>query len=198
LLDELQHRVKNILATVSSLATRMSRSSQTVQDFHAAFISRIGAMGRVHDLLVSTAWNGASLRSLVAAAVEPFKETSGGNVRVSGPELTLASDPAATIGMILNELATNATKYGALSVAEGQVDVAWGIIQGTAGETVQLTWIERNGLPVRSNNSPGFGTGLITRSVEYELHGSASLTFAEEGLRCTIEFPLLRHQQIRN
>jgi two-component system CheB/CheR fusion protein len=193
LLDELQHRVKNILATVGSLASRMARTSRTVEEFQTAFLERIGSMGRIHDLLVQSAWKGASLQSLVEVAVEPFTGPGGKNVVLTGPNVTLSADPAGTIGMVLNELATNASKYGALSVAEGSVDVAWQLIQGTGEQKVQLTWVEKNGPAVRPDSGAGFGTALITRSVEYELQGSASLTFAAEGLRCTIEFPLAQN-----
>jgi two-component system CheB/CheR fusion protein len=195
LLDELQHRVKNILATVGSLAARMARTSRTVEEFHSAFLERIGSMGRVHDLLVEGAWKGASLQALIKVAVEPFTGHNGTNVVLSGPEVTLSADTAATLGTVLNELATNASKYGALSVAEGSVDVAWQVIRGTGEPKVQLTWVEKNGPAVRPDSAAGFGTALITRSVEYELHGSASLMFAAEGLQCTIEFPLAQNSR---
>jgi len=193
LLDELQHRVKNTLATIGSLSSRMSRTARTAEEFHSAFLARIGSMGRVHDLLVEGAWRGASLQSLIKVAVEPFTGARGPNVILTGPEVTLSADPAASMGMVLNELATNASKYGALSVTEGSVDVAWQVIQGTGEQKVQLTWVEKNGPPVRPDSAVGFGTGLITRSVEYELQGSASLTLATEGVSCIIEFPLAQN-----
>jgi two-component system CheB/CheR fusion protein len=197
LLDELQHRVKNILATVGSLATRMSRTTQTMEEFHTAFLSRIGSMGRVHDLLVGSAWKGASLRSLILAAIEPYTNSAGTNVSMTGPEVILLADTAAAMGMVLNELATNASKYGSLSVAEGSVDIAWRLITGTGEQAIQLVWVEKNGPPVKPDSSVGFGTGLITRSVQYELGGSVSLVFEPSGLRCTIEFPLAQNSSSR-
>src|SRR5690348_9514532 len=93
-------------ATVGSLATRMSRTTQTMEEFHTAFLSRIGSMGGVHDLLLGTAWRGASLRSLIMAAIEPYTNSAGTNVSMTGPEVILLADPAAAMGMVLNELAT--------------------------------------------------------------------------------------------
>ncbi|HUB44859.1 MAG TPA: CheR family methyltransferase [Acetobacteraceae bacterium] len=191
LLHELQHRVKNILATVSSLATRMAQRSRTVDEFQAAFLSRIRAMGRMHDLLANGAWSGASLRDLISAALEPYVSAARPNVRLVGSDIRLDANAAATMGMVLHELATNAAKYGALSTPGGTVEVAWAREQeAQAGGSLELTWIERDGPPVDPAGTPGFGTSFITRSVEYELQGTVSLELAPPGLRCTIRFPL--------
>lgn len=194
LLSELQHRVKNVLATVSSLASRMTRTYGSVDSFHSAFLSRIAAMGRVHDLLVGGASVSASLRSLVAATVEPYAAAGRDSLTVTGDDVILPANVAATMGMVLNELATNASKYGALSVPEGKVDIAWttlGAREGT-GERLRFDWVEHGGPKVDPNINPGFGTSLVTRSVEYELSGTAALELAPDGLHCTIEFPLRR------
>jgi two-component system CheB/CheR fusion protein len=190
LLDELQHRVKNILATVHSLVIRMAKTTRSVGAFLDAFVSRIAAMSRVHDLLVESSWRGASLKSLAAAALEPYMSTEAANVRLSGPDITLAADTAATMGMVLNELATNAAKYGALSTPGGKVDVAWETLRNDDLPRVHLNWTERDGPAVDPGSASGFGTSFITRSVEYELNGTAALELAPTGLRCTIEFPL--------
>ena len=170
LMHELQHRVKNVLATVASLAARMARRAQTVQEFREAFLSRISAMGRMHDLLAVGAWSGASLRALIGAALEPFVSIASPNVRLVGSEVRLDSNAAATMGMVLHELATNAAKYGALSVPDGIVEVAWSREnQGQGLGVLHVTWTERNGPPVGPAGAAGFGTAFITRSVEYEL-----------------------------
>ena len=191
LLYELQHRVKNILATVVSLATRMARRARSVQEFQEAFLSRINAMGRMHDLLAGGAWSGASLRALIGAALEPYGNLNSTNVRLAGDELRLGAAAAATMGMVLHELATNAAKYGALSLPGGTVDVAWTRVDEAQGNPrLLLTWTERNGPPVDASAPRGFGTGFIERAVEYELQGTAELELAPQGLRCTITFPL--------
>jgi two-component system, chemotaxis family, CheB/CheR fusion protein len=190
LLHELQHRVKNILATVASLATRMAQRSRTVEDFQAAFLSRIRAMGRMHDLLAAGAWSGASLRELIGAALEPYVSAAKPNIRLTGSEIRLDANATATIGMVLHELATNAAKYGALSTPGGIVDVTWARVDEVQGGGLELSWIERDGPPVETTDSPGFGTAFITRSVEYDLQGTVEIQLAPPGLRCTIRFPL--------
>jgi two-component system, chemotaxis family, CheB/CheR fusion protein len=151
-------------------------------------------MGRVHDLLVGGASVSASLRSLVTAAVEPYVAAGRDSLTVTGSEIILPASTAATMGMILNELATNASKYGALSVADGKVDISWNTFADSEkpGERLRLNWIEHGGPRVSPDSTPGFGTNLIKRSVEYELGGTPVLELAPDGLHCTFEFPLRR------
>jgi two-component system CheB/CheR fusion protein len=193
LLYELQHRVKNILTTITSLATRMSRRHQTIESFHEAFLSRIAAMGRVHDLLAGGVWTGAGIGPLIEAVVQPYVSVGGANVHMTGGELRLRSTAATTLGMVLYELATNAAKYGAWAVPGGSVDIAWK--RDERDGLVEFTWIEHGDLKRGPPQAAGFGTTFITRSVEYELTGKASLDFAPEGLRCTIEFPVAGNLQ---
>jgi two-component system, chemotaxis family, CheB/CheR fusion protein len=193
LLHELQHRVKNILATIASLATRMARRSHSIGDFQDAFLARVNAMGRTHDLLAVGAWSGAGLRPLIEAALAPYQNAASTNVRLAGPEIRLDTSTATAMGMVLHELATNAAKYGAMSAAGGRVAVTWAAPENDgAGPRLHLTWIERGGPEIVEPTTPGFGTSFITRIVEYELQGTASLELPPEGLRCTIEFPLSR------
>ncbi|MGE0222389.1 MAG: CheR family methyltransferase [Acetobacteraceae bacterium] len=195
LLHELQHRVKNILATISSLAMRMARRHLSIETFESAFLARLTAMGRMHDLLASGAWSGASLQSLVEASIGPHSVVGQRDVRINGNEVRLAANTAATIGMVLHELATNAAKYGSLSTANGSVDIGWRVIEtaGAGEPRLHFTWTERGGPAPDPNHVKGFGTGFIIRSVEYELGGTATLDFAPEGLSCVIEFPLNRN-----
>jgi len=191
LLYELQHRVKNILTTITSLATRMSRRHQTVESFHEAFLSRIAAMGRVHDLLTGGVWTGADLAPLIDAVVQPYVSVSGANVNMTGGELRLSSTASTTMGMVLYELATNAQKYGAWSIAGGSVDIAWKRHRPEGGDSgmIEVTWVEHGDVKPAEHRAAGFGTTFITRSVEYELRGKAVLDFTAEGLRCTMELP---------
>jgi len=191
LLHELQHRVKNILATVASLAARLAQRAHTVAEFETAFLSRIQAMERMHDLLANGAWRGAGLRALIGAALEPFVNAAKPNVRLDGSDIRLDANAAATMGMVLHELAANAAKYGALSTSGGIVEVAWTRADEARGDgTLQMTWIEHDGPPVNPGSAPGFGSSFMTRSVESELQGTVSLELAPPGLRCTIRFPL--------
>ena len=125
------------------------------------------------------------------AALAPYLNVTRSNVRLAGTEMHLDANTASILGMVLHELATNAAKYGSLSVPAGSVEVAWSRIEGAAGEPrLRLTWTERDGPQVDQDALPGFGTGFITRSLEYELQGDARLELAPQGLRCAIEFPL--------
>ena len=191
LLGELQHRVKNILATITSLATRMSRGQTSVEEFRGAFLGRLLAMGRTHDLLTEGAWSSTSLRSLLGAALEPHTTAGKDDIVLDGPDVTLAADTATTLGMIFRELATNASKYGGLSKAGGRVEISWRLSDTgePVGQRLGLTWTEYGGPPVDHSRPSGFGRSFIMRSVEYELGGKANLDFAPDGLRCTIELP---------
>jgi two-component system, chemotaxis family, CheB/CheR fusion protein len=191
LLHELQHRVKNILATIASLATRMAQRNRTVKEFQDAFLSRINAMSRMHDLLAGGAWSGTSLRLLVDVALGPYINATKSNVRLSGTEVRLDANTASTLGMVFHELATNAAKYGSLSVPSGTVDIACAPIDGSKlGRRLHLTWAERDGPRVDPSAKPGFGTAFISRAIEYDLQGTANMELLPAGLRCTLEVPI--------
>jgi two-component system, chemotaxis family, CheB/CheR fusion protein len=189
LLAELQHRVKNILATIASLSTRLA-DGRSVESFSDAFLSRLEAMSRTHDLLDSENWSGISLRSLVETALEPYT-TAKENIVLDGPEIRMRPNAATTLGMIFHELATNASKYGAFSATHGRVEASWTIPDAESGNqhSVRLIWAEHGGPPVDETRPAGFGTSFITRSVEYELTGRVSVELVRPGLRCSITFP---------
>jgi two-component system CheB/CheR fusion protein len=191
LLAELQHRVKNILATIGSLAMRLS-DGRSVEAFNDSFLSRLGAMSRMHDLLACANWSGVSLRSILEMALEPYATADKANILLEGPEIRLGASAATTLGMIFHELATNASKYGALSAANGRVEARWGTLaaQPRDRQSVQLIWAEHGGPPVDGSRPAGFGMSLIARSVEYELTGKANLELAPKGLRCSVTFPV--------
>jgi two-component system, chemotaxis family, CheB/CheR fusion protein len=191
LLHELQHRVKNILATIASLAVRMAQRDRTVEEFHEAFLSRINAMSRMHDLLAGGAWSGTRLSMLVEAALGPYIDATKSNVQMTGPDVRLDANTASTLGMALHELATNAAKYGSLSAPSGTVDIVWGQSDDAKlGRRLHLTWTERDGPAVQPSAKPGFGTAFITRAIEYDLQGTANVEPLPAGLRCTLEFPI--------
>lgn len=189
LLHELQHRVKNILATISSLATRMLKSSASLSEFSEAFRARLMAMSSMHDLLSQRQWRGADLRTMIVDTVSPYAGARERDIELRGPEVLLRPERAAALGMVLHELATNAAKYGALATPEGHLTVSW-TTEKTAGERLQITWVEQAGGPITRPDHEGFGSNFIRRGVEYELDGTVELEFAPAGLRCTISIPL--------
>jgi two-component system, chemotaxis family, CheB/CheR fusion protein len=192
LLHELQHRVKNILATIAALAARMLRSSDTMDQFAEGFTARLQAMARTHELLSQGRWRGADLKEVVKLSLLPYRTSDLGNLTVEGPPAVLAPRDAAALGMILHELASNAAKYGALATNEGRVDVHWRLKGDAPEEVVTLTWKEHAPNPVPEPKRAGFGTKFVKRSSAYELAGKADLEIEADGARCVIEFPLRR------
>ena len=145
LLHELQHRVKNILANVTSLVSRMIASSASVEECGAALQGRLIVMGRVHELLSQGVWQSVSLNLLVLAILEPYLNSRNDNVMISGPDVALPPNVATTLGMALHELATNAAKYGAHSVPAGRIEISWQTGGKAGAERLEIAWIERNG-----------------------------------------------------
>jgi two-component system CheB/CheR fusion protein len=186
LLHELQHRVKNILTTVSALALNMLKRSGSLEEFAGSFSGRLSAMARTHELLSAGNWQGAGLRPLVERTLAGYRSPDGRNLVVAGPDITLSPSAASTLGLVLYELATNAVKYGALSSEKGRIAIEWKVDP----KQVHLSWTESDGPPVPPDASEGFGTSFIKRSIAYEMSGTADLELREAGLRCVIEFPL--------
>jgi two-component sensor histidine kinase len=188
LLRELNHRIKNSFAAVRSIAAQTLSHAADQEEFQRAFDGRLAALSRASTLLTAGNWQVTDLRSLVEATLEPFR--TEGNLRLHGPHITLPSAATLTLGLVLHELATNAAKYGAFSVPEGRVEIAWAVQGGTEAPRLVLDWTEHDGPTAREPERRGFGRSLIERSVAYELEGSAELTFPPAGVRCHIEVPL--------
>ena len=188
LLDELNHRVKNTLATVQAIASQTFRSKPDPAEFRAAFEARLHALSQTHNLITATSWRGASLREVLLAELRPHGET---HYRVEGPDVDLSPAQALTLGLVFHELATNAAKYGALSAEEGCVRVEWSLGSPHCLDLV-LTWRESGGPPVAEPSRRGFGSRLIERSVAGDLGGEARLTFAHGGLECRLTADLSR------
>lgn len=189
LVHELNHRVKNTLATVQSIAMQSLRGldGPAAATARAAFEARLIALARVHDVLTRESWEGAELAEVVKDALAPL-DGPGGQPRftVGGPAVRLPPRIALSIAMALHELATNAVKYGALSVPAGQIALSWSVGEGR----LTLRWQERGGPPVVPPTRTGFGSRLIERSLARELDGTVSLSFPREGVVCTIVAPL--------
>ena len=195
LLFELQHRVKNIITTISALAGRTLRADISPKDFVAAFQGRLRGMAGTHQLLSHSNWHGAPVGELVENALRGHVALDGSTVGLHGPELMMMPNAAATLGMVLYELATNAVKYGALSAPSGHLEVAWQVAGSAPSQRVELSWTESGGKPVPKELKDGFGLIFITRSIEYELQGKAEMKPASDGLRWTLEFPVAQNVQ---
>jgi len=178
LLDELNHRVKNTLVSVQSIAAQSMKSAGSLEDFRDTFGPRLLSLSATHNLLAERTWQGASFRGLVEATLGHYDKP----FRIEGPDLTLNPNLAVTLGMGLHELATNAVKYGAWSAA-GEV-----FIQVTVGpqDGVQIVWSEHGGPTLRPPERKGFGSRLLERGLAAELHGEVTLDYQPEGLVCTI------------
>ncbi|WP_312165722.1 HWE histidine kinase domain-containing protein [Phenylobacterium sp.] len=186
LLGELNHRVKNNLAAVQAIASQTMRSAPTDPvAFRAAFDSRLQSLARGHDLLTRNVWEAADLRDVIEAALAPFSAEGFEIIGVETPA-PLGPEMAVNLVMVLNELATNAAKYGALSGA-GRVRIVWGV----EGDNLTLHWRERGGPPVTPPERTGFGTRL-TLSALQAYGGSVELTFPPEGAECRMSTPLAR------
>jgi PAS domain S-box-containing protein len=184
LVAELNHRVKNILAIVQSVAAQTVRNSVSLPAFQETFGGRLKALSTAHDILTRTRWTGVELTELLSQSLAPYRE----RIRMHGLPLLLPSQAVVPLSMALHELMTNAAKYGALSTS-GHVELSWERIENVSA-TIRLTWAERGGPPIKGNGKQGFGTTLIERVVSYDLDGTASITFDPAGLRCTMHFPL--------
>jgi two-component sensor histidine kinase/PAS domain-containing protein len=177
LLNELNHRVKNTLATVQAVAWQTLRTARDLPSASEALDRRILAMAQAHDLLTSRNWTGASVSDIVTRALQAFPP---GRVTVSGAGVDLSPRHALALSLVLHELGTNATKYGSLSNSEGRVSVRWGVQDGR----LQLFWEESGGPAVTPPTKTGFGSRMIEQLVVSELGGDLKLDYAPSGLRC--------------
>lgn len=190
IMRELAHRSKNLLAVVQAIARQTGRSAQDLREFNAQLGERLAGLGRSQDLLVQKSWRGVSLSDLVSAQLAPFVEANNDRVEAHGPPVLLDADAAQNIGMALHELATNASKHGALSVTTGRVSITWDWLLAAEGErTLQLRWEESGGPPVSPPTRRGFGHAVIERLTAASMHGTAVLDWRPEGLCWTLEVP---------
>ncbi len=186
MVNELNHRVKNTLATVQSIASQTLRSADPAM--RRVLDGRLQALAAAHDVLTQEGWQGAALDDVVAVALAPFGGRDHDRFRVFGPAIRLLPRAALALAMGLHELATNALKYGALSpgAAEGRVALTW----STAGDRLHLEWREQGGPAVAQPSRQGFGTRLVERSLAQDLDGTVSIAFAPDGVICTIDAAL--------
>ena len=196
LVDELNHRVKNMLTVVISLAGQTARRSADLKQFQDAFMGRVRALSASYTLLSRENWVSVALREIVEEELHPFAAAGRTNIRVMGDDVQLAPAGALALGMAIHELATNAVKFGSLSSLDGSVTVTWRVEQPTPSASSEpdltIVWDEQGGPEVRPPDHTGFGTVLVRRSLADELSGQAELDFRPDGLHAVLRAPLSR------
>jgi len=194
LLQELSHRVKNLLASVIAMANSTERGVTSTAEFRDKLSARLQALARAHGLLMAGDWTDAAVGDVVRSTLEPHLETDAPRFRIDGPKISVSSDAALALNMALHELATNAIKYGALSGQRGRIEIRWELDSDRPG-FVLLTWRESDGPPVSTPSSRGFGTRLLERAFA-ATDGEVQLHFLADGLFCEMRFAgaILNHQ----
>jgi light-regulated signal transduction histidine kinase (bacteriophytochrome) len=185
LMAELDHRVKNTIASIQALVKYSSTGAESLAAYTRSIQERLHAMASAHSLLAQSRWEGVKFRSIVAEQVAPF----GDRITVTGDELTLKPKAALSVALALHELITNAAKYGALSSSEGQVLVSWTALDRKGERWLVFRWAEQGGPKVAPPARTGFGRILLERSLAYDVDGEVDLDFRPEGLVCTAMIP---------
>jgi two-component sensor histidine kinase len=190
LINELNHRVKNTLATVQSIASQTLRNATTMDQASSAIESRLIALSQVHNVLTDRNWVAVDLHDIVGQAVEPYRSRGENRIHVQGPPVRIPPRMALPLAMALQELATNAVKYGSLSNGIGQIRVRWELNNSSPLRRLRLVWEENKGPPVHQPARRGFGTRLIERSLADDLDGEVRIEFAPTGVVCSVDAPL--------
>jgi two-component system CheB/CheR fusion protein len=191
LVNELNHRVRNMLQVVQAAATHTLRHATSLESFRESFLGRVQALGRAHALVSLGNWSEVSLRELLIKELQPYCATGVDRLILDGLPVRLRPKAALSLGMVLHELATNAAKHGALSNDHGRVVVRWRTEGVGAPARMMLRWDEEGGPPVKAPGpQTGFGTKLIEQQLRYDLGGTIEVTYAETGLRAVLRLPL--------
>lgn len=186
--EELKHRVKNTLAVLGAVASQTFRDVSSKADLEK-YQARLAAFGRAHNLLTAANWAAAPLQDVINTALSPYR-TSEGRIAVSGPPLVVKSRQALALSLAIHELATNALKYGALSVTSGHVSVAWSSEDHASEPQFVFVWQEVGGPPVSEPTGVGFGSRLISRVLEDDFKGTVKVSYGSTGLTCRLTAPL--------
>jgi two-component sensor histidine kinase len=187
ILEELHHRIKNTLATVSAIASQSLRTATSIEHGQHAIEGRLVALGRAHDLLLQARWANASLEQTIRGATEPYVTIGSGRISIAGPDIRITSGAVIALAMTLNELCTNTTKFGALSVPAGRIDIVWKIDDAT--QRLHLTWSEKNGPTVHAPSRQSFGTRLIG-TLGQQLKGQVNLAYDATGFVYVLDVPM--------
>ena len=189
-LHELTHRAKNFLTVIQAIATQTARRNTSVPEFLSAFSQRIQGLGASHDLLVKSNWGGVPIEELVRVQLAPFGGVDGSRIKASGDPVILKADVLQSLGLAMHELATNATKYGALSVPKGVVQIKWAEDKNQSERRFKMSWVEKNGPPVKTPKSKGFGQVIIQGSLAAVLKGDVKLAYNPKGIIWDVDAPL--------
>lgn len=190
LVSELNHRVRNMLQVVIGLANQTLRRCVDLKHFETTFMGRMQSLARAYELVSRGGWHEVSVSELLSTQLAPFA-AEGNRYSIEGENVLLTASAALALGLVLYELATNATKHGALSVPDGRVDVAWRVEpKGDGASALVFSWRERNGPSVSEPERRGFGSELLQRQLRYELNGIATMDFHQDGLRVKLEIPV--------
>ncbi|RTE89909.1 response regulator [Bradyrhizobium sp. LVM 105] len=187
ILGELHHRVKNTLAMVSAIASQSFRGAPSIEHGQKAMEGRLLALGRAHDLLMQVSWADASLTHTLSSATEPYDSQGGRRFHFNGPDIRITSVAVIALAMTFNELCTNTTKFGALSVPTGRVEISWAIDESK--QRLRLVWTERGGPPVEPPTRRSFGTRMMG-SLGQQLTGQVSLAYERGGFVYALDVPL--------
>jgi two-component sensor histidine kinase/CheY-like chemotaxis protein len=187
ILDELHHRIKNTLATVSAIASQSLRTATSIEHGRQAIEGRLVALGRVHDLLMQVSWANASLIHTIRGATEPYDSQGVGRFSINGPDVGITSGAVIALAMTFNELCTNTTKFGSLSVPRGRVEITWTVDKEK--ERFELTWAEKDGPMVAAPKRRSFGTRMIG-SLGQQLRGEVRLAYEPTGFIYKLNVPL--------
>jgi two-component sensor histidine kinase/CheY-like chemotaxis protein len=188
LMNEVNHRSKNLLSVVTAIAQQTATSSP--EEFIEKFSNRVQALAVNHDLLVKSQWRSIDASELISGQLAHFGDLVGGRIVVRGAPIQLSSAAAQSIGMVIHELSTNTIKYGALSGDEGRIEIAWEIDSNSADPVFLMRWTERDGPPLVAPTRRGFGTTVVTKMVEMSLDGTTILDYSTNGLIWRLACPL--------
>jgi PAS domain S-box-containing protein len=191
LLAEIDHRVKNTLATVVSIANQSFSKDRSLEESRHSFSDRIRALAQTHTRLAEASWSGASLGTIIRDEIAPYRGAD--NVRITGPDVVLNPKCAISLGLAIHELTTNAAKYGALSSTTGLVEICWQL--SSSADEIRLNWAESGGPPVSPPKRTGFGRLLLERVLVSDLRGAVKLEFGREGLTCSIVLPVKQSEE---
>ena len=189
IMRELSHRSKNLLAVIQAMGRQTARTSRNLEDFHSRFNARIAGLARSHDLLVKQDWRGVPVTELVQGQLAPFIDRTEEQLRFAGPALLLKPEAAQNIGLALHELATNASKHGALSSPKGRIEIHWELAQREGQRRFRMTWCERGGPAVIPPADRGFGWTVVEVMVGRALDGEAHIEWRPEGLEWHLDAP---------
>jgi two-component sensor histidine kinase len=187
ILEELHHRIKNTLATVTAIASQSLRTATSLEHAQLAIEGRLVALGRAHDLLLQVSWASAGLVDTIRGAIEPYESKEAARFSIEGPDLGMTPNAAIALAMTLNELCTNTTKFGALSVPGGRIRIAWSIEE--QAQRLKLTWTEVGGPEVAAPRRRSFGTRMM-EALGGQLNGQVQLAYQPTGFVYTLDVPL--------